>query len=112
MGSKIQDVAIKMFFFISKKWELTEEEEIILLGSPCEIKILKLGQTGSVDDEMLARISHITVIYKRLHTLFEDPDTADSWIRRSNQYFDGKPAIEVMKTDLKVVRDYLSHQVH
>ena len=111
MGSKIQDVSIKMFFFISKKWKLTEDEEFCLLGSPREIKILRAGQTGSVDDEMLARISHMTVIYKRLHTLFDDPEQADTWIRRSNQHFDGKPAIEVMKTDLKMVRNHLGKQV-
>lgn len=60
------------------------------------------------------RISHLLAIFKALQILFPDPDRADAWLRRSNRFFDGRSAVEVMLggrlADILSVRNYLDAQ--
>lgn len=64
------------------------------------------------------RIGQIISIYRALHTIFRDPEQADSWVHRDNAsaIFRGEPAIKLMCSGeigaLEAVRDYLEAQLN
>ncbi len=53
--------------------------------------------------------------YNSLIILFEDEIQTDSWVCRSNEYFDGKTALEVMLKGVEgihSVQSYLKNQLY
>jgi len=97
------DTAIRICRRISKKWNLDEVEESKLLGVP--------AQTTPVSSpELLERLSYILGIYKNLRFIFTTEQRASGWIRRPNDAFDGKTALDVMMEDPAIVRRYLDAQ--
>ncbi len=110
--------ALRSFFSIATKWELTTDQECRLLGSPSRSTYFrwKRDRTGPVPIDVLERISYVLGIYKSLHLLFVDRAQANSWVRRPNAapMFGGQSALDRMLAgqvgDLCVVRQYLEGQ--
>lgn len=108
-------VALKAFFKITHFWELTAEQERILLGIPLSTlyrwKKNKNDVLLSVDT--LERISYILGIYKALHILLPTEKAANQWIKKANSapLFNGKSALDKLMqghvVDLADVRRYL-----
>lgn len=110
--------ALRAFFQLGKKWELTAEQERTLLGSPGRSTFFrwKREQQGVLPNDVLERISYLLGIYKALHILFPNSQQADGWIKRANTaaLFGGGTALQRMLggqvADLYVVRQYLDTQ--
>jgi biotin synthase-related radical SAM superfamily protein len=93
---KQKEVALKVFDEISEKWCLDEEEKNLLLGDT---------------KDQIIRISHMMSIYRALHTIYEDKDRANAWIKKPNRRFCGRPAIEAIIEDPQQVQKYLEAQL-
>ncbi len=79
---------IDTFAKLSEDWELSTDEQIILLGSPARSTFFKWKKSGgNLPNDTLERISHLLGIYKSLQILLPDPDAADAWIKRPNTFF-------------------------
>lgn len=103
------------FFALSKTWRLNTDQQITLLGSPARSTYFKWKKEGGLmSPDTGERISHLLSIFKALQILFPDPDHADAWLRRSNHFFEGRSALEVMLggklMDIHSVRAYLDAQ--
>ena len=92
--------AIRSFFNIASRWELSVEEQRALLGWPATSTFhkYKAGQVGTLAYDMLVRISLVLGIYKGLHILYPDRQLADRWVKlpNSNPLFGGRPALTLM----------------
>jgi hypothetical protein len=109
--------ALRTFFRIAEAWDLTNDEQMILLGAQrSTFYKWKRERDGLLSKDTLERISYILGIYKALHILLPNDQAADTWIRRSNTapLFGGKTALDRMLSgqvsDLYVVRRYLDAQ--
>ena len=124
VGGQLPDIAqlsataLDAFFNISRKWQLSAEQERCLLGRPSRSTYFKWKKTrtGKLGKDTLERISYLLGIYKALHILIPNPVFADSWLRRDNQapLFNGGTALDKMLggnvVDLADVRRYLDAQ--
>ena len=110
--------ALRAFFNITRLWELSAEQERMLLGSPARSTFFrwKRDLDGALPRDTLERISYLLGIWKALQVLFANPAQADAWIKRPNQapLFGGRSALDRMLggqvADLFVVRQYLDAQ--
>lgn len=107
-------VALKAFFGITNKWQLSSEQERILLGIPkATYYRWKQQKDGVLSQDTLERISYILGIYKALRILLPTEKMANEWIHKPNQapLFSGNSALDkLMKghvIDLADVRRYL-----
>lgn len=117
LGGDMSSVSagFEAFLKIAELWRLSSDEQIKLLGSPARSTYFKWKKDGGViPADTLERISHILSIFKALEILIPDADSADSWVRRENDYFDGQSALNVMLggqvVDIYRVRQYLDAQ--
>lgn len=94
-------------------WELTDAEACVLLGelSPRTYARWKAGDIGRIGRDLKARLSNLMGIHKALRIIFTEPARAYGWVKRPNQAFGGRSALEVMLQgdllDLVRVRRYL-----
>jgi hypothetical protein len=92
--------AMRTFFNVTARWNLTAEQQRALLGWPPESTFYKYksGQVGTLPYDMLMRISLVLGIYKDLHILYPEADLADRWVTlpNSNPLFGGRPAVALM----------------
>ncbi|HEX8937637.1 MAG TPA: antitoxin Xre-like helix-turn-helix domain-containing protein [Sphingomicrobium sp.] len=110
--------ALRTFFNLAKAWELSEQEQMKLLGlnSRSTLHAWKGGRVSKVSRDTLERISYVLGIFKAINILLPDTKRADEWIRLPNKapLFGGRSALERMTTgnigDLYVVRQYLDAQ--
>jgi uncharacterized protein (DUF2384 family) len=69
---------------------------------------------GNLPRDTGERLSHLLAIWKALRILFTDDRRGEEWISRSNDYFDGRSALEIMlrggMADILAVRQYLDAQ--
>lgn len=107
-------VALKAFFGITQKWNLTSEQERILLGVPkATFYRWKHNLDGSLTPDTLERISYILGIYKSLRILLPSERAANEWVHKPNSapLFNGKTALDKLVVgrviDLADVRRYL-----
>ena len=108
-------VGLRAFFAITGKWGLSYEECSTLLGQPGKSTYYnwKKGDVGEVVHglDLGTRISYVLGIFKALETIYEQPELADSWVRKPNDAFGGQSALDRMLAgqivDLAQVRDYL-----
>jgi hypothetical protein len=106
-------VALRAFFRLAELWGLNMEQARLLLGRPSRATMYnwKAGKARTVPHDTLRRISYLLGIYKALQILYQDPQLADSWIRRPNAAFGGQSALERMLAgdvaDLAAVRAHL-----
>jgi hypothetical protein len=109
--------ALRTFFRIAAQWNLTNDEQMTLLGAERSTFFKwKRDRDGLLSRDTLERISYILGIYKDLHILLPNDQAADTWVRRPNTapLFGGKSALDRMLSgkvsDLYVVRQYLDAQ--
>lgn len=107
--------ALRAFFNIAERWELSAEQQMTLLGisSPSTYYKWRKQQPARVSPDLLERLSYLLGIYKALQILLPDGALADNWMHRpnSNLLFMGEPPLSRMLSghvaDLYVVRRYL-----
>lgn len=110
---------LRTFFRLAEEWQLTEAEQIILLGSPTGFDFgqCRRGEIAAANGDTLERISYLLGIYKAIHMLLPAPARANSWMRAPNAalMFGGKSALDRMLggsiADLQSVRRYLDDQL-
>ena len=110
--------ALRAFFGIAARWELSTAQQRTLLGNPPASTFFKWKkeQAGALSRDVLERISYILGIYKALQILLPEPERADRWIHTPNAapLFGGQPALARMLAgnvgDLYAVRAYLDSE--
>jgi uncharacterized protein (DUF2384 family) len=93
----IDDAAAKRAFFrIAEAWGVSDAEARILLGAPSRSTFYnyKRGEGGALSADTVERISYVLGIYKALQLLFPNPQQADAWMRKPNDSFGGRSALE------------------
>jgi len=106
-------VAKRAFFKIADLWGLSSDDARLLLGQPGRSTFFswKKGQGGSLSRDEFERVSYVLGIYKGLQVLFPDNPQADAWIKKANEAFGGRSALERMLggnvSDLHAVRTYI-----
>ncbi|MCP3712050.1 MbcA/ParS/Xre antitoxin family protein [Paraburkholderia sp. CNPSo 3274] len=114
--TEMSAAGLRAFFNIARDWDLSAEEQIILLGSPGRSTFFKWKQspqTARLGRDTLERLSLLLGIYKALQILLPQPTSADTWIKRPNSAppFGGRRALDRMLagnvSDLVAVRQYL-----
>lgn len=110
--------ALRTFFRIAGLWDLSVDEQMVLLGVGARSTYFKWKKDLStvLPRDTLERISYIVGVYKALQILLPDETAADQWIKRPNDapLFAGGSALDRMLSgqvaDLFVVRQYLDAQ--
>ena len=110
--------ALRTAFRILAAWDLSNKEQIKLLGNPPKSTFYrwKQGDSAALSQDTLERLSYIFGIYAALQLLLPRPEAADAWIKKPNTapLFGGRSALERMLSgqvaDLYVVRQYLDAQ--
>jgi uncharacterized protein (DUF2384 family) len=107
-------VALKAFFGITEKWNLTSEQERTLLGvTRATFYRWKQAKDGTLSADTLERISYVLGIYKALHILLPCALAANTWLHKPNTgfLFNGHTALDKLMQgrviDLADVRRYL-----
>jgi uncharacterized protein (DUF2384 family) len=108
----MQRAALNLF----TRWKLTDEQACVLLGGlgARSYARWKAGEFGRAGIDLRARLSNLMAIHKALRILFDDPQRAYGWVKRPNDAFGGRSALDVMLggqlTDIMRVRRYLDAQ--
>lgn len=114
--TEMSAAGLRAFFNIARDWDLSAEEQIVLLGSPGRSTYFKwkaAPETARLGRDTLERLSLLLGIYKALQILLPQPGIADTWIKRPNSAppFGGRRALDRMLagniSDLVAVRQYL-----
>jgi hypothetical protein len=114
--TEMSAAGLRAFFSIARDWDLSIDEQIILLGSPGRSTFFKWKQSpqsARLGRDTLERLSLLLGIYKALQILLPQPASADTWIKRPNSAppFGGRRALDRMLagniSDLVAVRQYL-----
>jgi len=115
----LSGTALRAFFKIAELWQLSNEEQMTLLGVTTPSTFFKWKKdvdAVKLPKDTLERISYVLGIYKALQILLPRPDAADAWVKKPNTAapFGGKSALDRMLSgqvaDLYVVRQYLDAQ--
>ena len=106
---------LEAFQGLADLWQLSTDEQLLLLGSPARSTFFKWKKEGgSIPRDTVERVSHLLAIHKALEILLPDAKAADGWIRRPNLAFKGESALDVMRggqvMDIYRVRQYLDAQ--
>lgn len=119
---RIGRAAFMAFLNISQKWGLTVSQQKILLGSIPSSTYHKwkhqveISKDFVLSKDILERISYILGIYKALHILLPNSQSADQWIHQKNSapLFNESTALDKMLAgnvmDLGDVRRFLDAQ--
>ncbi len=96
-----------------EKWELEKNEKLTLLGAPSErtYQRWRAGTIGPLPGDTVHRLGDLLGIHKALRYMFTDLPRAYGWIKRPNERFGGRSALEMMMqgapADITRVRNYL-----
>ncbi|NHQ75820.1 DUF2384 domain-containing protein [Roseovarius gahaiensis] len=96
-----------------RAWGLTDSEARVLLGDMAQRTWArwKTGDIGRIDRDLRARMAILMGIHKALRYLFTEPSRGYAWVRKPNEAFYGRSALDIMMrgeiTDLIDVRAYL-----
>jgi hypothetical protein len=107
--------AVDAFQRLAELWQLTIDDQLLLLGSPGRSTFFKWKKEGgSIPRDTIERISHLLAIHKALEILLPDTSVADGWIRKQNEFFRDQSALDVMRggqvIDIYRVRQYVDAQ--
>lgn len=107
-GAAMFRAALNLF----AKWNLTDEQAAKLLDLPLRsYRRWKVSGPGRLDRDGKARLSNLMGIHKALRYIFREQQRAYAWIKRRNEAFGGRSALDIMLggelTDLMRVRRYL-----
>jgi hypothetical protein len=114
--TQMSAAGLRAFFNIARDWDLSADEQIVLLGKPGRSTFFKwrgAPETARLSRDTLERLSLLLGIYKALQILLPQPGAADSWVKRPNSAppFGGHRALDRMLagniSDLVAVRQYL-----
>jgi len=114
--TEMSAAGLRAFFNIARDWDLSIDEQIVLLGSPGRSTFFKWKQSpqsARLGRDTLERLSLLLGIYKALQILLPQPAAADTWVKRPNSAppFGGRRALDRMLagniSDLVAVRQYL-----
>lgn len=114
--TEMSAAGLRAFFRIAQAWDLSADEQIVLLGSPGRSTFFKWKaepQTARLGRDTLERLSLLLGIYKALQILLPQPAAADGWVKRPNSAppFGGRRALDRLLagnvSDLVAVRQYL-----
>lgn len=114
--TEMSAAGLRAFFNIASDWDLSADEQIVLLGAPGRSTFFKwkaAPHTARLGRDTLERLSLILGIYKALQILLPQPTAADTWIKRPNSAppFGGRRALDRLLagniSDLVAVRQYL-----
>ncbi|MBB5406628.1 hypothetical protein OKW40_006483 [Paraburkholderia sp. RAU6.4a] len=114
--TQMSAAGLRAFFNIARDWNLSADEQIVLLGKPGRSTFFKwraTPETARLSHDTLERLSLLLGIYKALQILLPQPSAADTWVKRPNSAppFGGKRALDRMLagniSDLVAVRQYL-----
>jgi hypothetical protein len=114
--TEMSAAGLRAFFRIAADWDLSAEEQIVLLGAPGRSTYFKWKsspETARLARDTLERLSLVLGIYKALQILLPQPNAADTWVKRPNSAppFGGRRALDRMLagniSDLVAVRQYL-----
>lgn len=95
------------------KWNLRREEQLVLLGGPSDrtFQRWRAGEIGHLPNDTVFRLGDLLGIHKALRYMFTEVDRAYGWVKRPNEVFGGKSALDVMlqgaPSDISRVRAYL-----
>ena len=107
---------LRAFFNIVRDWNLSTDEQMVLLGAPGRSTFFKwksAPEAAELKRDTLERLSYLLGIYKALQVLLPAPAAADAWIKKPNDapLFAGQSALARMLggnvADLVAVRQYL-----
>ena len=107
------DAVKRAFFRIMQAWGVRDADAQALLGRPSRTTFYawKKGKGGKLSHDTLERVSYVLGIYKALQLLFSNPSQADAWMKKPNEAFGGRSALEHALggrvVDLAHVRQYL-----
>lgn len=96
-----------------KRWQLSDREACNLLGglSLSTYRRWKQGKVGKIGPDLLLRVGNLLGIHAALRLLFMDRVPAYEWVRKPNEIYGGKSALEFMLsgdiTSIIDVRRYL-----
>lgn len=83
--ARLSPVGAKAFLNLQEAWKLTNHEAADLLGvSDSTIERMRRGKPYVFNQDQFTRISALVGIYKGLHLLFADKESADLWVRKVN----------------------------
>ena len=96
-----------------QRWDVNDEQCSVLLDVP--VRTLARWKAdrapGRLGRDGKARLSNLLGIHKALRILFREPQRGYGWVKKPNQAFGGRSALDVMLggelTDLMRVRRYL-----
>ena len=97
-------------------WGIHDDQAATLLGgiAPRTYQRWKNGDFGRVGPDLAARFSNLLGIHKALRLLFKEKARGYDWIKRPNDAFLGRSALDIMLggqlTDLMRIRRYLDAQ--
>lgn len=114
-GRSTIPAVMEAFQGLAELWQLSTEDQLLLLGSPGRSTFFKWKKEGgSIPRDTVERVSHLLAIHKALEILLPDAGAADGWVRRPNQAFKGQSALDVMRggqvMDIFRVRQYVDAQ--
>lgn len=114
-GQSAIPAVIEAFQGLAELWELSTEDQLLLLGSPGRSTFFKWKKEGgTIPRDSVERVSHLLAIHKALEILLPDQSAADGWVRRPNGFFNGQSALDVMRggqvMDIYRVRQYVDAQ--
>jgi len=90
----IDDTDYQKAHQIADDWRLSADEKAQLLDQP-------------------EHINQVIAMHDSLHRIFENRNQANAWIKKTNQDFGGKSALEVMLDgDIEHVRKYLQYHTY
>jgi len=100
-----------------QKWELTDFERRVLLGVEHDehLEVWHADNVAALSQDIVVRLTDFIRIHGALRVIFRNPDQCYSWVKRPNDTFSGKSALEVMVQDgtpgIVRVRSYLEAEV-
>ncbi len=104
---------LRAVFNLFQRWQVSDAEARILLGQPSASTFYrwKRGAIGAVPHDTAWRLADLMGIHKSLRYLFVDPAQAYGWVRKPNDSFGGRSALDRMlggaPSDIATVRAYL-----
>ena len=113
---RVAAAGLKAFAGIARQWELSVDEQLILLGSPPRSTFFawrRHPEKANLSRDTLERLSNLLGIYKSLQILLPNAAAADAWVKKPNAapLFGSRPALDRLLagnlSDLHAVRRYL-----
>lgn len=97
---------------LAERWKLKRNDIPQLLARPDRtVRRWFERDGGTLDPDVLERISHLVGIYDGLHRLFGDAAYADRWVHEPNAAFRNRRPLELLRsgsfTTLVQVRRYI-----